>query len=417
MQQLKAEILTIGDEILYGQIHDTNATWLSQQLTDAGFKVQYRSTIGDDREDILAAFATAEAHSQIVIITGGLGPTADDLTKPVLTEYFNTRLVRNQEVLNHLEELFDRRGRELLELNKQQADVPEAGKVVFNEKGTAPGMWLERNGRVFVSLPGVPFEMKNMVSTIVLPWLIQKFKPEVIYHRKIRTAGVPESYLASQIADWETSLPNHIKLAYLPHHGMVDLRMTAFGNNLDKIKLEVAEQEAKVLPLIQKSVYGYDADELSQVVGDILLRKNLKLATAESCTGGSIAQTIVSRAGSSRYFNGSIIAYQNELKNSVLEVPFEYFRKYGAVSEEVVLAMAQTARRKLDSHVAISTSGVAGPGGGTDDKPVGTVWIGISVGDKSFAKKFTFTKDRGLNIHLTTVAALNLLRQTLIEND
>ena len=298
------EIITIGDEILYGQIQDTNATWLSQQFSQAGFKVIWRSTIGDVKDHLLQAFKQAESRADIILITGGLGPTADDLTKPTLNEYFGSKLIRNKEVINHLSALFASRGRELTEVNARQADLPEACELIPNAKGTAPGMWFRKENKVFISLPGVPFEMKNLVSTIVLPRLQQEFAHEVIYHRKIRTSGIPESILSEKIKDWEQALPQHMGLAYLPHLGMVDLRITATGQNLEELQKEVNKQEIELIPQIEKYIYGYGDEELAQSVGKLLVSKGLKISTAESCTAGYIAHMLTSQAGSSAYFIG-----------------------------------------------------------------------------------------------------------------
>ena len=411
------EIITIGDEILYGQIQDTNATWLSQQFSQAGFKVIWRSTIGDVKDHLLQAFKQAESRADIILITGGLGPTADDLTKPTLNEYFGSKLIRNKEVINHLSAMFASRGRELTEVNARQADLPEACELIPNAKGTAPGMWFRKENKVFISLPGVPFEMKNLVSTIVLPRLQQEFAHEVIYHRKIRTSGIPESILSEKIKDWEQALPQHMGLAYLPHLGMVDLRITATGQNLEELQKEVNKQEIELIPQIEKYIYGYGDEELAQSVGKLLVSKGLKISTAESCTAGYIAHMLTTQPGSSAYFIGSIIAYMNAIKMEQLGVESTILELHGAVSEQTVLQMAQGVKEKLNTEVSIAISGIAGPDGGTEAKPVGLVWIAISTPDQTFAKKFNFTKDRMLNIKFSATAALTLLRQTLTEND
>lgn len=411
-----AEIISIGDEILYGQTLDTNAHWISAHLDEIGIKVRRRSTVGDERSEIIAALREAEARSEIILMTGGLGPTNDDLTKPVLVEYFQTHLELDHEALAEIESLLARAGRHMQDLNRQQAELPANCRKITNKLGTAPGMWFEERGKVFVSMPGVPHEMKRMMKDLILPELLDKYVKGCIYHRIIRTIGVPESLLAKTIADWEDQLPAHIRLAYLPTLGQVKLRLTGFGDDPVEIAREVVEEVEKVLPLISKFVYGFDGDEIEKVVGDLLLEANKTIAFAESCTGGYLSHLITSVPGSSRYFKGTIVSYDYDVKINSLDVDQEVMLREGAVSEQVVIQMAKAVRQKLDADVGISISGIAGPGGGMEDKPVGTVWIAYSDEYKTVAKKFQFSKDRILNIQWSAFNALNMFRLNFLSN-
>lgn len=407
------EIITIGDEILYGQTLDTNSHWMSGSLDEAGFQVVRKTSIADTRAAILQMLKEAETRADIILITGGLGPTNDDLTKPTLVEYFDTHLVHNKEVLEHIQHIFTKAGREMSELNIRQADLPANCIPMHNAFGTAPGMWFEAHGKVFVSMPGVPFEMKKMMTEQVLPRLVEKYADGVIHHKMIRTVGIPESKLANIIKDWEEALPEDIKLAYLPTMGMVKLRLTSKGPDKAILEEKVAEQVEKVLPLIDKYVYGYDTDELEVILGQMLKAKGKKLAIAESCTGGFLSHMITSVPGSSAWFNGSFVPYSNELKNEQLMVGDEILKTHGAVSEPVVIALAENVRKAFHADVAVSVSGIAGPGGGSEEKPVGTVWIGYADEQKSVARVFHFTKDRTINIKYSSIAALNMVRVNL----
>ncbi len=405
-----ALIITIGDEILYGQTLDTNSHWISGILDSIHIKVIRKITVADTKEDILAAFEEGKKSSDIIFITGGLGPTKDDLTKPLLAEFFNSKLVLFPEALKNIESLFERAGREMTELNKQQAELPDKCEMIQNKLGTAPGMWIEEEGKIFISMPGVPYEMKAMMNNIIIPKIQKKLGNGNIHHKIIKTVGIPESKLADKIKDWETQLPENIKLAYLPSLGQVKLRLTSTGDDLDQIKEMTSKQVEKLLPLIDKYVYGYDDDELEAVVGKLLSKNNHTLSTAESCTGGYLAHLITSIPGSSNYYKGSVISYANEVKIDELYVKESDIENFGAVSEEVVCSMAEGVRKRLKTDVALATSGIAGPDGGTEDKPVGTVWIAYADKDKVVAKKLQLTKDRKLNIQYSSVAALNLLR-------
>lgn len=413
MPRTKVEVLTIGDEILYGQIVDTNSQWISQELDKVGIKTVRKTTISDERTDILTAFKEAENRADIVLITGGLGPTNDDLTKPCLAEYFNCGLKQNKEALKQVASFFESRGLELTEINKRQADLPECCEYVPNLLGTAPGMWFERNGKVFVSMPGVPHEMKLMMENTVIPKLQEVFQTEVIYHKLIKTVGIGESWLSEKIKDWEDNLPAHIRLAYLPSLGQVKLRLTAVGEDRDQLKADVEEQIEKLKHYAGKYIYGYDRDQMETAVGELLKNSSKTIALAESCTGGYVTHLVTSVPGSSEYFQGAIVPYHNELKINILGVKKDAIMDHGAVSEATIFEMANKVRTLFKADIGIATSGVAGPAGGTPEKPVGTVWIGYADGNETVTKKLQLTKDRTINIKATAVALLNLVRISL----
>ncbi len=406
----KAEIITIGDEILYGQTLDTNSHWISEELDAIDIKVVQKTTIGDNEHQILQTLEAAEGRADIILITGGLGPTSDDLTKPTLAKYFGASLHLNDEALQEIYQLFSSVGRVPTSMNEQQAELPDNCEKISNTVGTAPGMWFEEHGRVFISMPGVPREMKEMMRRTILPRLAAKYSTSNILHRIIRTVGIPESRLADKIRSWEEALPDEVKLAYLPSLGQVKLRLTAVGNNHTDLQQSLNKATDDLLPILGDYYYGQGNVELEEVIGQMLKEAGATVATAESCTGGNVAGTIVGVAGSSDYFIGSVVAYDNSVKMKELGVEAKTLEEHGAVSEQVVRQMAMGVREKLGTTVGISTSGVAGPSGGSDEKPVGTVWIGYSDGEKTTAEKMTFTKDRGINIRLSTLAALNLLR-------
>ena len=405
-----AEIISIGDELLYGQTLDTNAHWISHKLDEYNIKVFQRTTIGDDAEQILNAIATAAERVDIVLITGGLGPTKDDLTKPLLAKYFGVGMVHHEEVLRDITLLFAKASREVTALNAQQAELPANCEKITNPVGTAPGMWFYENNTVFVAMPGVPYEMKSIMTESILPKLHEMFSKGVLHHHIIKTIGITESSLSDLIEDWEVNLPKHIKLAYLPTKGQVKLRLTGSGNDLNTLKQEIDALQMAIMPKIAKYVYGFGADSLEGVIGQLLNKNNLTLATAESCTGGYLAHMITSVPGSSRYFKGSVIAYSNEVKTAQLGVSTEDLKQQGAVSEEVAKAMAEGIRKALNTDIAIATTGIAGPDGGTIEKPIGTVWIAYSDKHKTLAKKFNFSRDRTFIVHWSALAALNMIR-------
>lgn len=413
MKTVLAELLTIGDEILYGQIVDTNSQWMSVELSHAGIKVIRKTTVGDIEDEILTAFAEAEKRADIILITGGLGPTSDDLTKPCLAKYFNCGLKMHAEALEEVTEFFRSRGRELTEVNRQQAALPECCEKITNAMGTAPGMWFERNGKVFVSMPGVPHEMKRMMTDIIIPKLKKAFQTPTIHHKVIRTAGIGESMLAEKIEGWEKSLPPHVKLAYLPSLGEVKLRLTSIGDSLPELRKESEELTTKLKDRIGHFIYGYGEDPLEVAIGNLLKERKLTMAVAESCTGGYLSHLITSVPGSSEYFMGSMIPYSYEVKMRQLGVKPETLEKFGAVSEETIKEMANLVRAKFNTDIGVATSGVAGPGGATTDKPVGTVWIAYSDKHQTVTRKLQLSKDRLINIKVASIGVLNLIRLSL----
>jgi nicotinamide-nucleotide amidase len=414
MKSVSAELLTIGDEILYGQIIDTNSQWMSVALTNIGIKVMRKTTVGDEEKAILDAFAEAEKRADIILITGGLGPTNDDLTKPCLAKYFNCDMRIHEEALAEVTEFFKSRGRELTEVNRLQAALPLCAEKITNKMGTAPGMWFVRNGKVFVSMPGVPHEMKYMMTHMVIPRLQKTFRTPVIHHTVIRTVGIGESFLAEKISSWERSLPPHVKLAYLPSPGEVKLRLTSMGDDREKLIVESNDLIEKLRPLTGDHIFAIGDESLEVVVGNKLRERSLTIAAAESCTGGYVSHLITSVPGSSDYFLGSVIAYSNGIKIQELGIEPALLNEKGAVSEETVVAMANAVRKKFNTDIGVSTSGIAGPGGGTPDKPVGTVWIACADGTQTVTKKLQLSKDRMINIHMSAVAVLNLVRLGLL---
>jgi nicotinamide-nucleotide amidase len=406
-------ILTIGDEILYGQTLDTNSQWMSAELDSFGFKVVHRTTVSDSESDILTGLKDASTWADIILITGGLGPTADDLTKPCLAKYFNVPLQSNPAALEELRVLFQQIDRELSEANIAQTNLPANADYISNSLGTAPGIWIEDKGKIYVSMPGVPFEMKGMISNHVIPRLQKLYALPIVTHKIIKTIGIGESWLAEKIASWEQNLPDNIKLAYLPSLGQVKLRLTSTGKDKAELAAAINEQVDLLIPYAGKYIYGYDGEEIEQVVGELLNKKGLSLGTAESCTGGYLAHLITSIAGSSNYYKGSIIAYANEVKESALGVNPSTLENHGAVSEETIIEMAKGVQAKLGVDIGIATSGIAGPDGGTEDKPVGTIWIAIAIGDEVKTRQLKLFKDRLLNIKMTAVSSLAMLWRIL----
>ncbi len=418
-QQTFASIITIGDELLIGQVIDTNSAWMAQELNRAGMWVKRRVAVGDNREDILTALEEESRHAAIILITGGLGPTADDITKPLLCEYFGGKMIVNQQVRDHVIYLFEkvfRRPGPILERNLKQAEVPDVCTVLHNERGTAPGMWFEKDGRVYVSMPGVPHEMKGLMSNEVLPRLRASFKMAAIVSRTLLTFGIGESFLAERIKDFEAALPSHIKLAYLPNYGMVRLRLTGSSFNETALTGAIDQQFAQLTSLLP-DVLVTDPDEpMELVVGRLLLERKKTMAPAESCTGGYIAHRITANAGSSEYFKGSVVSYSNEIKQTVLQVPSTYFSTVGAVSEEVVTDMVKGVLKQMRCDYAIAVSGIMGPGGATPEKPVGMVWVAVGNNQHIQTQLFHFRFDRLRNIEMTAMNALNLLRKFILEH-
>jgi nicotinamide-nucleotide amidase len=413
-----AEIITIGDEILIGQIVDTNSAWIAQKLNAIGIRVKQISSVSDDRQHILNALAEAQQRADIILITGGLGPTKDDITKKTLAEYFGVGLIENKEALNNVEKIFRRlRGTftELLEVNKQQALVPENCEVIINKNGTAPGMWFDHGRKIYVSMPGVPHEMMYMMEDAVIPKLKATLKLPFIIHYTILTAGEGESYLADKIADIEDSLPSFIKLAYLPKLGQVRLRLSAYGDDETVLKDKINEYAAKITERVGKAVIAQEDISIEKAILNFMAENGLTLSTAESCTGGYIAHLITQHPGSSKVFFGGAVSYSYELKESILGVKNETLWQYGAVSEETVTEMVEGALLNFKSDYAIAVTGIAGPDGGTPDKPVGTVWVGVASADKTVTKRFLFGNKRQQNIERTAIAALNMLNILLKE--
>ncbi len=412
--QMLAEIITIGDELLIGQVIDTNSAWIAAQLNMIGIRVYQITSISDNEEHILQTLKEASSRVQLILITGGLGPTKDDITKHALCKYFDTSLIFSEEAYKNVENLFYHRGVAVTEINRLQAMVPANCKVLPNVNGTAPCMWFEKDGCTYISMPGVPFEMKAIMEQEVIPQLLLN-QNEVIIHRTILTEGVGESMLASIIETWEDALPEFIKLAYLPQPGMVRLRLTAYGTDRKVLQEAIYKAEKELYPLAGKYIFGFDDDTIESVVGQLLRQKGMTLSTAESCTGGNIAQLITSIAGSSDYFKGSVVAYSNEIKEKLLGVPRQTLVDHGAVSEQTVIAMAEGIKERFATEYSIAVSGIAGPGGGTDEKPVGTTWIAVASPAGTIARKFLLGDHRGRNIRKASVAALNMLRGKLIE--
>lgn len=411
----QASIITIGDELLIGQVIDTNSAWMAQQLNIAGIKVLRRVAVGDDWDEIWKALDEESKHADIILITGGLGPTADDITKALLAEYFNGKLVTDEGALQNVKDIFQRvLNRPMIESNLKQAEVPDTCTVIQNKKGTAPGMWFEKEGKVYVSMPGVPNEMKGMMENDVIPKLSMRFIFSHITHRTLLTAGIGESFLSEHITNFESSLPKHIKLAYLPNYGMVRLRLSSSG--LDHIAIENEIQH--YFDILQQQVKEWlvtNLDEsMEKVTGKLLLAKNKTMCTAESCTGGYIAYLITSIPGSSAFYDGSVVSYSYKAKEDLLNVSKETLATKGAVSEEVVTEMAKGVLNAIQSDYVIAVSGIMGPGGGLPGKPVGTVWIAVGNKNKIEAHKLFFRFDRERNTQLTATNALNLLRKFIL---
>jgi nicotinamide-nucleotide amidase len=408
-------IITIGDELLIGQVIDTNSAWMAQELNRNGFWVNRRVAIGDGRKDILYALAEESIHADVILITGGLGPTADDITKPVLCEYFKTALIINEEALENVKNIFNKiLHRPLTERNLKQAEVPASCIVIQNKRGTAPGMLFEINGKIFVSMPGVPHEMKGMMTDDVIPYLRNKFGTNFISHRTLLTAGVGESTLADHIRDFEEALPSEIKLAYLPNYGMVRLRLTANSEQEAGLESLLDELFSKLKTRVSEWMVTDTDITLQEAIGELLISRKQTMSTAESCTGGYVAQLITSIPGSSVYYRGSVIAYDNSVKIKILGVDPVVLSTAGAVSEETVRAMVSGAIRTMGTDYAIATSGIMGPGGGSEKKPVGTVWIAAGNAHEIITQKLWFRFDRHRNIELTGANVLNLLRRFIL---
>jgi len=412
---MKAAIITIGDELLIGQTIDTNSAWMGAELSKSGFDVVRITSVHDRKADILNALKESTGKTEVVLITGGLGPTSDDITKPTLCEFFNTHLVFNDDVFRMNEEMMIRRNFPMNDKNRRQAEVPEGCKVLFNSVGTAPGMWFEKDGTIFISMPGVPYEMKHLMKELVLPELNKRFISQIIIHRNIMTYGIGESLLADRLTEFESGLPESIKLAYLPAYGIIKLRLTGTGSEHSQIANLIEEQAGRLYQTIPELIYGENEDSLEMVIGKLLIASKKTVSTAESCTGGEIAHLLTSVPGSSEYYKGSVIAYSNSVKTQLLGIQDYILTRYGAVSENTVKEMASGARSLLKSDYTIATSGIAGPDGGTEIKPVGTLWIAVASESGTVCEKHVFGNDRASNITRFSLAALNLLRKQIIK--
>ena len=411
-------IITIGDELLIGQVIDTNSAWLAQELNKIGITVTRRVAVGDKYDEIWNALDQEAATANIILITGGLGPTADDITKPLLCKYFNGKMIVNQEALENVTLLFEKVfKRPLTERNIKQAEVPDTCRVLINPRGTAAGMLFEKENKIFVSMPGVPHEMKGIMMDHVIPLLKNKFDLPHIAYRTLVTFGIGESMLADLIQSFEEALPSHIKLAYLPNYGIVRLRLSAIGKDKDLLEKEIDTLFITLQELAKDYVVTNEDEPMEKIVAKMLLQRKQNLATAESCTGGYLAHLITSIPGSSAFFQGSMVTYSNQVKEHLLQVKKETIEKNGAVSEAVVIEMTQGILKHLKTTYAISVSGIMGPDGGTAEKPVGNVWVAVGNLHSIKTHQFHFRFDRQKNIQLTAMNAFNLLRQFIIGND
>ena len=411
---MKCTILSIGDELLIGQTLNTNAHWMSQKMNEIGIDVIHHISLSDEKNDIITCLENALKTSQVVLITGGLGPTSDDITKDVLCDYFGGNLVFNESAYQNIERIFALRKRLINESTKRVAYLPDVCKVIQNKNGTAAGMIFSKDGKTIVSMPGVPYEMKDMITDDVVPYLKSTYNLPYIFHCNIQTAGVGETQLADRLIDFEKNKDPRIKLAYLPNIGKVRLRLTIKGEDAEELNAVLENAKNEVVSCIEEHIYGFENDLLEQKIGELLLEKNLTIGTAESCTGGYLAHLITSISGSSAYFKGSVIAYSNEIKQHFLGVKEETLTSFGAVSEQTVSEMVAGALKHLNVDIAIAISGVAGPTGGTPEKPVGTVVIGIGNQEKTIVKKLSFTNHRDRNIQLAAVVALVMTRKFLL---
>ena len=408
--------MCIGDELLIGQTINTNAAWIGETLFEHGIKVKESVCISDTKEAIISALSNIDKSIKLVLITGGLGPTIDDITKRVLCEYFETELVRNETVLKQIEAFFAQRNRHMLESNRRQADLPKSATILENKIGTASGMWFEKNGVIYVSMPGVPAEMKMLVKEHVIPRLLKRGALPSQVYKTVLTQGIGESFLVEKIEAWQNQLLKEgFKLAYLPSAGQVRIRIGAEGGSRSQLTKAIDHKIKDLKALIPSYIFGYDKQTMQEIVGDLLVQLNATIGTAESCTGGYLAHLITSTPGASRYYLGSVVSYDNAIKTSMLGVPAKVLQEHGAVSEPVVLQMANAVKKQMGVDYAISFSGVAGPDGGTSTKPVGMIWLAIATPAQTFAKKLQLGTNRKKNIAMASLTALNLLRVELIK--
>lgn len=417
MKNIKASIITIGDELLIGQVIDTNSAWIARQLNRAGVAVTKRIAVGDDADEIRNALEIENQHADVVLITGGLGPTSDDITKQLLCKYFDGKMIVDERALQNVKFLFEKiYHKPISEVNLKQAEVPDVCEVIQNKRGSAPGMVFEKDGTIFISMPGVPYEMQGIMEDVI-PMLENRFELPVIIHRTILTAGIGESALAEMIKDFEAQLPSEIRLAYLPNYGMVRLRLTTSGFEKANTEKVINEQFEQLKELVKNYMVTDKDETMQEVLGNILSKNKKTISTAESCTGGAIASLITSIPGSSAYYEGSIVSYSYEIKESLLNVKKETLEKYGAVSEETVKEMLSGLLDKMKTDFGIAVSGIMGPDGGTDDKPVGTVWVAVGNEEKQSVQKLKQRFERKKNIEVTAVMALNMMRKFILEEN
>jgi len=412
---IQASIITIGDELLIGQVVDTNSAFIAQQLNSIGVSVKQRVAVGDNAKDITEAIDLAISQNGVVILTGGLGPTADDITKPLLNTYFGGKMIIHQPTLDHITYIFEQvHKKPMIDRNRKQAEVPDVCEVLFNEKGTAPGMLFNKLNTLVFSLPGVPHEMKWLMTEQVIPRIKNHFKTSPIAHRTLLTAGIGESFLAELIKDFESALPTDVKLAYLPNYGMVRLRLTSSGNDEIALNKQLDTLFFQLTDLVKEYLVTNQDETMEMVVGKMLKSSNQTVATAESCTGGFIGHLLSKHAGSSQFYTGGIISYDNRIKTEFLDVPIDILQTVGAVSKEAVEQMAISVREKMKTDFAVSVSGIMGPSGQTDEKPLGMVWIGVANKEKVVSKVLYLRFDRHKNIEVTATQAINLLRLLII---
>lgn len=407
------EIITIGDEILIGQIVDTNSAWMARELNKDGFRVHQITSVSDNEAHILQAFDGAFSRADIVLVTGGIGPTKDDITKQTLCKYFHTQLIHNQEVVDNIKEVFAHRGNVLNPLTLGQAMVPATATVIQNKRGSAPITWFDKKGKVLVSMPGVPFEMEWVMSNEIIPRLKAKFNTPTLLHKTVLVVGWSESALAMKLTDWENELHHCLKLAYLPSPGLVKLRLSGFLPDATELEGIIEAELVKLRLLLENTILAEEDAPVEEVIGKLLKEKGLWIATAESCTGGNLAKQITNVSGSSAYFKGSVVAYQNDVKILELGVSEETLRQFGAVSQETVEEMAEGIRKKLNTDIGVGVSGIAGPTGATEGKPVGTVWVSVCTQDKSITRRFQFGNSRKRNVELATLNAFAMIKDLI----
>jgi nicotinamide-nucleotide amidase len=415
MKNINASIITIGDELLIGQVIDTNSAWIAQQLNRAGIAVTKRIAVGDDADEIWNALESEKGNADVVLITGGLGPTSDDITKQLLCKYFDGKMIVDKGALDNVKFLFEKiYNKPISEVNLKQAEVPDVCEVIQNKRGSAPGMVFQKDGTVFISMPGVPYEMQGIMEDVI-PMLEKRFELPAIIHRTILTAGIGESALAEMIKDFEAQLPPEIKLAYLPNYGMVRLRLTTSGFDKEKTEKVINEQFEQLKELVKTYMVTDKDESMQEVLGNILSKNKKTISTAESCTGGAIASLITSVAGSSAYYQGSVVSYSYEIKETLLNVKKETLEKYGAVSEETVKEMLSGLLDQMKTDFGIAVSGIMGPDGGTAEKPVGTVWVAVGNKEKQIVQKLKQRFERKKNIEVTAVMALNMMRRFILD--